>query len=94
MLYESSMYMIALKMTMAQAQSISHSGPCDLDVEALSKVPEIKRQLKKIDRVTLKKELQEYGAWTDEELNDHQQNLIRFLWIAGNDLVEQQKNEE
>jgi len=94
MIYESSIYLIALKMTKKQAASVSHSGDCDLDVKALSNVPEIKRQLKKIDKVTLRKELQEYGAWSDEELDDHEQNLIRFLWIAGCDLDERQYMED
>ena len=76
-------------MTMAQAKSVSHSGDCELDVKALAQVPSIKKQLNKIDKETLKKELQECGAWSDVELKNHEQNLIRFLWIAGNDIVEE-----
>lgn len=30
---------IELKMTLAQAQSASHSGSCDEDVQALSQIP-------------------------------------------------------
>jgi hypothetical protein len=26
--------------------------------------------------------LHEYGSWSDEELQDHEQNKIRALWLA------------
>jgi hypothetical protein len=79
---------IELKMTMAQARSASHQGQCDADVEELSKVPAIARQLAKIDPATLAGELEEYGAWDAEELTDHEQNLQRLLWLAAGDIVD------
>lgn len=36
----------------------------------------------------LKRKLREYGAWDDEELADHAQNLQRILWIAAGDITE------
>lgn len=77
-------------MTLAQAQSATHPGPCDSDVLALSRHRKIRRQLERIDPEALRKELREYGAWDDEELADHEQNLQRILWIAAGDIVENQ----
>lgn len=88
MKYYSSMHMIPLNITLAQAASASHLGACDDDVEALCNVPAIARQLAKIDPVTLAKELREYGAWGDAELADHHQNLRRFVWCAACDINE------
>ncbi len=79
---------IELSMTLEQAESCSHPGPCDHDVAFLSREPEIASQLAAIDPETLKGELREYGAWDDEELADHGQNLQRLLWIASNDVTE------
>jgi hypothetical protein len=80
---------INLQITLAQASSASHQGQCDADVLALSKVPQIARQLAKIDPQDLRDELQDYGAWDDEELADHEQNLQRILWIACGDIVDE-----
>jgi hypothetical protein len=44
--------------------------------------------LERIDAEALRKELREYGAWDDQELTDHEQNLQRILWIAAGDIVE------
>lgn len=79
---------IELKMTRAQAAGASHSGSCDSDVLALSHEPAIHRQLEAIDPGLLRAELREYGAWDDEELQDHQQNLQRILWILAGDINE------
>lgn len=83
MWFTSSSGRIELKMTMAQAESVSHSGQCDNDVAMLRKVPAIARQLAKIDPGTLVNELKEYGAWDETELADHDANLTRILWLAG-----------
>lgn len=79
---------IEIAMTAEQAASVSHSGSCDADVRALSEVPEIAEQLAKINKALLARELSEYGAWDDEQLADHEQNLQRVLWSAGNDINE------
>lgn len=79
---------IEIQMTKAQAASASHQGQCDDDVMALSRNLKIARQLAKIDPETLRRELYEYGAWDDDELSDHDQNLQRILWIAAGDIVD------
>jgi len=88
--FTSSSGRIELQMTMEQAESASHSGECDDDVQELSKVPAIAEQLAKIDPALLAAELKEYGAWDDEERTDHDQNLQRILWLAAGDITEQE----
>lgn len=88
MWFTSSHGTIEIEMTLAQAQSATHPGPCDADVMALSQHRKIRRQLERIDPEVLRKELREYGAWDDEDLADHAQNLQRILWIAAGDIVE------
>ena len=79
---------IELQMTLEQARSASHQGQCDNDARDLSKVPAIARQLAKIDPAILRDELREYGAWDENELADHDQNLQRLLWLAAGDIVD------
>jgi hypothetical protein len=86
--FTSSSGRIELQMTKEQAESVSHSGQCDMDVLALSKVPEIKAQLDQIDPAVLAGELREYGAWEKDELADHKQNIQRLLWLGGGDIVD------
>lgn len=71
-----------LSMSLEQARGASHQGQCDDDVKALSEEPDIAAQLAAFDPALLRAELQGYGAWSDEELADHEQNLQRVLWLA------------
>lgn len=89
--YNSSCGRIELAMTLEQAQSASHQGQCDDDVRALSAEPAIAAQLESIDPQLLIRELREWGAWDDEELADHDQNLQRFLWLAAADIAEESR---
>jgi hypothetical protein len=88
MWFTSSHGTIEIQMTMAQAESASHQGQCDADVLSLSNHRKIRAQLERIDPKALRDELREYGAWDDQELADHHQNLQRILWIAAGDIVE------
>lgn len=76
-------------MTMEQARSASHPGPCDDDVAALLKAPNIRRQLRKLLDVELRDELKGYGAWDDEELADRAENEARIVWTAACDITEE-----
>lgn len=80
---------IEISMTRAQAASVSHPGECSSDVAALRTVPAIRRQLDKIKPELLRAELSEYGAWEDDELQDHDINLSRIVWLAGCDITEE-----
>lgn len=78
-----------LSLTLAEALSASHPGPCDADVEELTRKPKIRRQLAKLDPADLAAELAEYGAWDNEELADHARNLQRIVWLAAGNIVDE-----
>lgn len=80
---------IELQMTLAQARSCSHPGPCDADVALLRQAPAIQRQLNRLKPTLVADCLREYGAWDGDELADHDLNLNRLLWIAANDISEE-----
>ena len=77
-----------LKITLRDAESCSHAGQCDEDVKILMDKPYIKKQLKSIDPEQLKKELDEFGAWNEDELNNHEDNLMRWVWISAGDIID------
>lgn len=79
---------IELNITKNDASFAGHPGSCDNEVLQLSKKPAIKRQLAKIPVDLLASELKEYGAWDEIELQDHNQNLQRLLWLACGDISE------
>jgi hypothetical protein len=83
---------VELAISRPHARSAYHQGQCDGDVEALSSVPYIAKQLAalKPERVVLT--LREYGAWDDTQLADHNENLQRLLWLSCADIVEERDN--
>ena len=85
---------LTLKLTMNDARNCSHSGSCN--VEQLSQIPRIKKQTEKWDHETLKDSLREFSAWDDVvvELSNHEQNVRRMIWIACNDIVENDEEDE
>jgi hypothetical protein len=83
---------INLQMTKAQAEACAHPGPCDADVLALSEVPTIRRQLDELDPAAIARELSEWGAWDDDELQDHEQNRQRLLWIAAGEIADETRS--
>lgn len=92
--YTSGSGQIEIEMTLEQARTASHPGPCDSDVSALSQDPEIKKQLDEIDPSQLYAELAEYGAWDEVELQDHAENLQRILWLAAGNITDENLGEE
>lgn len=87
--YTSGSGLIEIEMTLEQARSATHPGPCDSDVSVLSQDPDIKKQLDEIDPSQLYAELAEYGTWDEVELQDHAQNLQRILWLAAQQITEE-----
>lgn len=79
---------IELKITKRQAQACSHVGDCLDDVLALRQVPAIRRQLAKLRPDTVAASLRDVGAWDAEDLQDHDANLSRLLWLACCDIAE------
>lgn len=88
MWWASSSGKIELFITKPQARKGYHSGACDLDIQELRQTASIRRQLAKVHPTTLLQELQDYGAWDASELQDHNANLNRLLWLACADVTE------
>jgi len=80
---------IELQLTLRQAQSCAHPGDNEAAVKLLRQDPKVRRQLNKLDPKLVASELREYGAWDDNDLADHDQNLTRLLWIAAHDITEE-----
>lgn len=92
MWWTSSSGRIELKLSSNEANSVFTPGrDATPEVEDLINKPHIRKQLDKLKPKDVSDELSEYGAWDDDELADHEENLKRLLWIAGNDINE---NEE
>lgn len=62
----------------------SHSGQCDADVEYWKE-----RLNLQLDPTLLSAELDEYGRWSDEELTNHEDNLLRIIWIAAENIKDE-----
>ena len=89
--YTSSSGRIEFQMTLEQARSVSHPGPCDKDVELLSEQEDIKAITDNFDRDILKGDVREiFVDATEEELDNHEINIQRLLWIAGGDIAERE----
>ena len=78
------LYMLEFEIPGQCILDCSHSGPCDQDVEYW--LPKLNLDL---DPAKLALELSEYGAWDQDELQDHDENLARILWLACVDLQDQ-----
>ncbi len=86
--YTSFNYIHELKIFSKHAAIASHPGKCDDDVNYIMQLPYIKKQLAVIDKEQLIKELKEYCAWDDNELSSHEDNLMRIVWIASGNIIE------
>jgi len=87
-LYNYSNYGNDLKLTYSDAQSVALSGDMENNVIELMEKKYVKRQLDLINPKQLAKELNDYGAWDDDELKNHKENLKRWVWLSGCDIVE------
>lgn len=91
--WESSSGRVAFQMTMDQARRVSGTGDMYSDTAWLVR-HELRPILKRLRPRDVREALKDYGAWSPEELRDHKENLIRLVWIAGNDIAEQNLDEE
>lgn len=76
-----------IEMTKIQAESVSHPGPCDADVEILLQNKKIKRQLEKIPDEKLRTELKEMGI-DPENLQTRHDMEMYIVWIAGGNIMD------
>jgi len=57
-----------------------HQGSCDSDVEFWENQIDWENQTMNADAI--RAELDEYGAWDENELKNDHENRLRILWIA------------
>jgi len=81
-------YGVSISLTKADALNVSQAGDMSSQVDDLIQKSYVKKQLDKIDADELRKELHDYGTWDGDELDDHEANLQRLVWIAGADIRE------
>lgn len=79
---------IELKIKKKDAKKGSCTGSCDNAIAALRQKPKIKKQLDNIEFQTVFDFLDECGPWTDNEMQDHDANLDKLLWMACCDLAD------
>lgn len=80
---------IEIEMSLTQANSASHSGSCDDDIAELLFDPSIISQLMTITNDELKEALADYGTWSDDELNNRDENEARLIWLAASNIIEE-----
>lgn len=78
-----------IDLTQEDAETGSHAGPCDDDIAWLRTQNRVQEELDRIPADDLCDELKEYGAWSEEELADHDANLDRILWLACGNIIEE-----
>lgn len=70
----------------------SHSGQCDADVDywapLIAKQCDVDNFPNRPTPNKIRAELEEYGAWDAEELQDDEQNWHRLIWIAAGNLMD------
>ena len=79
---------LVLNLTQEMRDIGHHPGACDRSIELLRELPEIKSQMAELNPEHVKLFLREYGAWGERELNNHEDNLTRTLWLACADCVD------
>lgn len=79
-----------LYFTRQDVDSMPSSGACDDTVSVIANKPYIIRQFAAIDNSVLIKELTEYGAWDEAELQDKQANIERVIWLACSNIKERE----
>lgn len=72
----------SLNITKAVANECSRIGNNEYSVNYYMNLPKYKKQLLKLDKEQVRNELNEYGAWEDDELENHEDNLQRLFWLA------------
>lgn len=91
-LYWASFNCFELRLSGAAVADCSHSGQCDSDVA--HHAPLVAAQVEadnfpnKPTPAKVRAELEEYGAWDDDELADDDANWQRIVWLAAGSIAE------
>lgn len=81
-------YIGSIELPICVIDQICHSGSNDIAVAECMQIPEVKAELSEIDPEALRKELDQYGTWDNTQLQDHEANLERILWVAAWDIFD------
>ena len=81
---------IECKFTKKCINDCTHRGRSDDDVAFW--VKELRSYLDKIPADLIRRCLKSYGAWNDEELQDDEENLHRFIWCATGQAKDNEKD--
>ena len=93
-IWTSSSGLIELEFSQDEYESVPNSGPADDAVAELAAKQNIVEEFAKYSDENISECLEEYGAWTTEELKDRRANIERLIWIACLDLREESEPEE
>lgn len=75
-------YGLELRLREQDVDSVPQSGAADESIAYLMRDSAIKGQLDSFAVADVIAHLKEYGAWDTSELQDHDENLSRVLWLA------------
>lgn len=78
----------SLNITKAVANECSRSGNNEYSVNYYTNLPKYRKQLLKLDKEQVRQELNDLGAWEDNELENHEDNLQRLFWLACGNIMD------
>jgi len=78
----------SLNITKAVANECSRSGNNEYSVNYYMNLPKYKKQLLKLDKEQVRQELNDLGAWEDDELKNHEDNLQRLFWLSCGNIMD------
>lgn len=73
---------LELELPIENILDIAQSGDNSEAVEEVLKLKMVQEQIKLLDKEKIVKCLEDYGAWDDEELSNHDENIKRLIWIG------------
>lgn len=82
------MGIIELPFNSDQIEGIGESGDNEPAVDRCLEQCDVVNAILDSKREQLVSVLREYGAWSDDELQDHETNKQRIVWIAGSDIAD------
>lgn len=83
-------YGLEFELPLWVVDSCPQSGDCTNAIQEFLQDKEIASILDSLDPDLIARELREYGAWDETELQNHQENKERILWIAIGNIWDEQ----
>jgi hypothetical protein len=80
--------MHVLNIEESDIDSLTCSGDCTEAAREAINSPYLREQLNTIPDEDLVRELSEYGAWDDDELQDREDNEMRLVWVLAGSIAD------